>query len=74
MSLFDEIDCEMQKDLVNFCKQQSEIPYPHTLALSLKVAILQEIIARKCDITGYAKNDAKGTAYVEFTWGDTNEQ
>ena len=39
MGLLEQIDMELQKDLLNFVKEQEEKPYPHTLGDALLTEI-----------------------------------
>lgn len=70
MGLFGMIDAELQKDLIDFIRQQEEKPYPHVLGDLLLANILKEIVNGNARISGCAKNDAKKTMYIELTfWG-----
>jgi hypothetical protein len=68
-----QIDLALQKDLIEFIRKQDEKPYPHTLGESLMANVLKEIISGHARMSGCAKNDAKGTMYIELTIWE-NEQ
>ncbi len=68
MGILGQIDMELQKDLIEFIKQQDAKPYPHVLGDSLIVMVLKEIINGNARMSGGAKNDAKGTMYSELTF------
>ena len=71
MGLFGMIDAELQKDLIDFIRQQEEKPYPHVLGDSLLANILKEIVNGNARISGCAKNDAKKTMYIELTFWES---
>lgn len=73
MGILGQIDLELQKDLIEFVKEQEAKPYPHVLRDSLLTMALEEIISGNARISGYAKNDAKGTAYIELTFWENKE-
>lgn len=68
MGLLGMIDAELQKDLVDFIKEQEAKPYPHVLGDSLIADILGEIINGNARMSGCAKNDSKKTMYIELTF------
>lgn len=68
MGLLGMIDAELQKDLINFIKEQDEKPYPHVLGDALITEVLREIINGNARMSGCAKNDAKKTMYIELTF------
>ena len=68
MGLFGMIDAELQKDLIDFIRQQEEKPYPHVLGDALLNSVLKEIINGNARMSGCAKNDAKKTMYIELTY------
>ena len=68
MGLLGMIDAELQKDLIDFIRQQEEKPYPHVLGDSLLAYVLKEIINGNARMSGCAKNDAKKTMYIELTF------
>lgn len=68
MGLLGTIDAELQKDLIDFIRQQEEKPYPHVLGDSLLAEILKEIVNGNARMSGCAKNDAKKTMYIELTF------
>ena len=73
MGILGQIDLELQKDLIEFIRKQEEKPYPHILGESLMANVLKEIISGNARMSGCAKNDAKGTMYIELTFWE-NEQ
>ena len=74
MGLFGMIDAELQKDLIDFIRRQEEKPYPHVLGDSLLANILKEIVNGNARISGCAKNDAKGTMYIELTFWENKQE
>lgn len=68
MGILGQIDMELQKDLIEFIRKQEEKPYPHILGESLMADVLKEIISGHARMSGCAKNDAKGTMYIELTF------
>lgn len=74
MGLFGMIDTELQKDLIDFIRQQEEKPYPHVLGDSLLANILKEIVNGNARMSGCAKNDAKGTMYIELTFWENKQE
>lgn len=68
MGILGQIDMELQKDLIEFIKKQDAKPYPHVLGESIMAEVLREIINGNARVSGCAKNDAKGTMYIEFTF------
>lgn len=68
MGLLGMIDAELQKDLIDFIKEQEAKPYPHVLGDSLITDILREIISGNARMSGCAKNDSKKTMYIELTF------
>lgn len=68
MGLLGMIDAELQKDLIDFIRRQDEKPYPHVLGDALLANVLKEIINGNARMSGCAKNDAKGTMYIELTF------
>lgn len=71
MGLFGMIDAELQKDLIDFIRQQEEKPYPHVLGDLLLANILKEIVNGNARISGCAKNDAKKTMYIELAFWES---
>ncbi len=74
MGFFGTIDAELQKDLIDFIRQQEEKPYPHVLGDSLLANILKEIVNGNARMSGCAKNDAKKTMYIELTFLENEQQ
>jgi hypothetical protein len=75
MGILGQIDMELQKDLIEFVKEQEAKPYPHVLGDSLITMALKEIINGNARMSGCAKNDAKGTMYIELTfWENENRK
>ena len=73
MGLLSQIDAELQKDLINFIKEQEAKPYPHVLGNAIIKMALEEIIKGNARMSGCAKNDAKGTMYIEITFWENKE-
>lgn len=74
MGLLGMIDAELQKDLINFIKEQDAKPYPHVLGDAMIKMVLEEIVKGNARMSGCAKNDAKGTMYIELTfWENKNK-
>jgi hypothetical protein len=73
MGLLSQIDAELQKDLINFIKEQDAKPYPHVLGDAMIKMVLEEIIKGNARMSGCAKNDAKGTMYIELTFWENKE-
>lgn len=62
-----DIDIELQKDLLNFIKQQeSEKNQPFGKVLVAE--LLEKLINGDCTITGCAKNDKTGKLGVEYSF------
>lgn len=68
MGILAAIDAELQKDLINFIREQEAKPYPHTLGDAMIVKLLKEILKGNARMSGCAKNDAKKTMYIELTF------
>lgn len=68
MGILAAIDAELQKDLINFIREQEAKPYPHTLGDAMIVELLKEILKGNARMSGCAKNDAKKTMYIELTF------
>lgn len=68
MGLLGMIDAELQKDLIDFIKEQEAKPYPHVLGDALITHLLREIINGNARMSGCAKNDSKKTMYIELTF------
>ena len=73
MSILGAIDAELQKDLINFIREQDEKPYPHVLGDSLLTMVLKEMINGNARMSGCAKNDAKKTMYIELTFWENED-
>lgn len=74
MGLLGAIDAELQKDLINFIKEQDSKPYPHVLGDVMIKIVLEEIIKGNARMSGCAKNDAKHTMYIELTFWENNKE
>ena len=61
-------DDELDKELLDFVRRQEAEPRPHKLRDVIKRIAVEALINNEADITGYCKNDALGTAYIELTW------
>lgn len=73
MGILAAIDAELQKDLINFIREQDAKPYPHTLGDAMIVMLLKEILKGNARMSGCAKNDAKKTMYIELTFWENEE-
>ena len=66
-TMLKELDIELQKDLLDFIKQQeSEKNQPFGKVLVAK--LLKKLINGDCKITGCAKNDKTGKLWVEYSF------
>lgn len=68
MGLLEQIDIELQKDLLNFVKEQEEKPYPHRLGDEILADILKEIISGNARLSGSVTNHAKKKMYLEVSF------
>ena len=68
MGLLSQIDMELQKDLVNFVKEQEEKPYPHTLGEVLLTEIIKDIIKGDARISGCVTNHETKRMYLEISF------
>ena len=68
MGLLEQIDMELQKDLLNFVKEQEEKPYPHTLGDALLTEILKDIISGNARLSGSVTNHEKKRMYLEVSF------
>jgi len=68
MGLLEQIDMELQKDLLNFVKEQEEKPYPHRLGDAILVEILKDIIKGDARISGSVTNHEKKRMYLEISF------
>ena len=68
MGILSQIDMELQKDLLNFVKEQEEKPYPHTLGDALLAEILKEIINGNARLSGCVTNHEKKRMYLEVSF------
>ena len=70
MKIFDNSDKnkEYYEKLLQFVDAQKRKPYPHVVKDLIKQVAIEALINDEADVTGYCKNDALGTAYIELTW------
>lgn len=74
MGLLEQIDMELQKDLLNFVKEQEEKPYPHTLGDALLTEILKDIISGNARLSGSVTNHEKKRMYLEVSfYGESSD-
>ncbi len=73
MGILAQIDMELQRDLIEFVKEQDEKPYPHRLGDVLMNKILKDIIKGDARISGCVTNHKKKTMYLEITFFDMKE-
>ena len=73
MGILAAIDAELQKDLINFIREQEAKPYPHTLGDAMIVELLKEILNGNARMSGCAKNDAKKNMYIERTFWENKK-
>lgn len=76
MGILSQIDAELQKDLLNFVKEQDEKSKNGKVVFGdyLLNDLLKMLISGKCKITGTLTDHGKGKLYVEYSFkdGDTN--
>ena len=68
MGLLGQIDIELQKDLLNFVKEQEEKPYPHRLLDALLTAILKDIISGNARLSGSVTDHKNKRMYLEVSF------
>ena len=68
MGLLEQIDMELQKDLLNFVKEQEEKPYPHRLGDALLTDILKDIIKGDARISGSVTDHKNKRMYLEVSF------
>ena len=68
MGLLEQIDMELQKDLLNFVKEQEEKPYPHRLGDALLTVILKDIIGGDARISGSVTDHKNKRMYLEVSF------
>ena len=68
MGLLEQIDMELQKDLLNFVKEQEEKPYPHRLGDVLLAEILKDIISGDARISGSVTDHKNKRMYLEVSF------
>lgn len=77
MGILEQIDVELQKDLLNFVKDQDEKSKNGEVVFGdyLLNELLKDLISGKCKITGTVTDHRKGKLYVEYSFkeGETNE-
>lgn len=77
MGILEQIDAELQKDLLNFVKEQDEKSKNGKLVFGdyLLKELLKDLISGKCKITGTVTDHGKGKLYVEYSFkeGETND-
>ena len=68
MGLLEQIDMELQKDLLNFVKEQEEKPYPHRLGDELLTKILKDIISGNARLSGSVTDYKNKRMYLEVSF------
>lgn len=68
MGILGQIDMELQKDLLNFVREQEEKAYPHTLGDELIAEILRDIIKGDARLSGCVTNHEKKRMYLEISF------
>lgn len=77
MGILEQIDAELQKDLLNFVKEQDEKSKNGKVVFGdyLLKELLKDLISGRCKITGTVTDHKKGKLYVEYSFkeGETND-
>ena len=71
MGLFERLDAELQRDLLDFVETQEEKEEREGRAVlgdSIKATILRKLIEGDCKITGSVTSHEKKKMWVEFTF------
>ena len=68
MGLLEQIDMELQKDLLNFVREQEEKPYPHRLGDALLTKILKDIISGNARLSGSVTDHKNKRMYLEVSF------
>ena len=74
MGLLGAIDMELQKDLIEFVKEQEKKPFPHTLGEALLKEILKDIIKGDARISGSVTNNKTKRMYLEISFYETDDE
>lgn len=67
------IDAELQKDLLDFIKEQEEKPYPHVLGDVILADILKHIVNGEARISGCATNHETKRMYLEISFYEKDD-
>ena len=73
MGFFERLDMELQKDLLNFVDAEEQRK-GKTLGENLSADILRKLIDGKCRMTGCATDHGKKKMYIEYTFGNGEEE
>ena len=70
MGILAQIDAELQKDLLNFVKEQDEKSKSGKVVFGdyLLNDLLKMLISGECKITGVCTDHEKGKLYVEYSF------
>ena len=71
MGILDQLDAEMQKDLLNFLKEQDEKSKSGKVVFGdylLNDLLKKQLISGKCKITGVVTDHGKGKLFVEYSF------
>lgn len=68
--MFDDLDQELQKELIAFCKAEESDRTPKPLNVTLIAEILRQIVRNERKITGFLTNQDTGDVFVRFSFTD----
>ena len=70
MGILDQLDAELQKDLLNFVKEQDEKSKNGKVVFGdyLLNDLLKQLISGDCKITGVVTDHGKGKLFVEYSF------
>lgn len=76
MGILSQIDAELQKDLLNFVKEQDEKNKNGKVIFGdyLLNELLKYLISGNCKITGTVTDHKKGKLYVEYSFKEGDEE
>lgn len=66
-------DAELQKDLIDFIKEQEAKPYPHVLRDVIIREVLESIVIGEARVSGCATNHGTKKMYLEFSFYENEE-
>lgn len=75
MGILSQLDAELQKDLLEFVKEQDEKSKNGRVVFGdyLLKELLKYLISGKCKITGTVTDHEKGKLYVEYSFKEQEE-